>query len=282
VIVHEYGHGVSIRLTGGASTAGCLNQFQSEGMGEGWSDWLGLVLTAKPTDTPEGARGIGQYVTLNPLFPEGIRNYPYSINLDVNPLTYGDIASLDGEHDVGEVWCAALWDLYWNLVAVHGWSPDLLPGPAGNQIALQLVMDGLKLQPCNPSFLDGRNAILAADRLNNNGANQHLIWDAFAKRGMGIHAHDGGSAQAKDVTEDFTVPESDRVPQVALRQTSQGLIFTWNSVFDGKYLLQASDTLIPPAWVTVTPAIPSQGAVTSATLPLPDRPNRYFRVLLLP
>ena len=36
-------------------------------------------------------------------------------------------------------------------------------GTGGNNIALQLVMQGMKLQPCPPGFLDARDAILGAD-----------------------------------------------------------------------------------------------------------------------
>ncbi|MEL6616301.1 MAG: M36 family metallopeptidase, partial [Bacteroidota bacterium] len=43
VIVHEYGHGITIRLTGGASTSSCLNN--AEQMGEGWSDYFGMMMT---------------------------------------------------------------------------------------------------------------------------------------------------------------------------------------------------------------------------------------------
>src|SRR5262249_7140886 len=39
VIIHEFGHGVSNRLTGNANG---LNAIQSRGMGEGWSDWWAL------------------------------------------------------------------------------------------------------------------------------------------------------------------------------------------------------------------------------------------------
>lgn len=38
IIAHEYGHGISNRLTGGPSQAGCLQN--EEQMGEGWSDYL--------------------------------------------------------------------------------------------------------------------------------------------------------------------------------------------------------------------------------------------------
>ncbi|KAJ3296510.1 Fungalysin/Thermolysin Extracellular metalloproteinase 5, partial [Rhizoclosmatium sp. JEL0117] len=39
IIIHEMGHGLSTRLTGGAATANCLNSLISGGMGEGWSDF---------------------------------------------------------------------------------------------------------------------------------------------------------------------------------------------------------------------------------------------------
>ncbi|MCB0762793.1 MAG: M36 family metallopeptidase, partial [Flavobacteriales bacterium] len=48
VIIHEYGHGVSNRLTGGPNTTSCLGN--QEQMGEGWSDYLALMLTMEPGD----------------------------------------------------------------------------------------------------------------------------------------------------------------------------------------------------------------------------------------
>ena len=53
-------------------------------------------------------------------------------------------------------------------------------------------MDGMKLQSCNPSFIDSRDAILAADRANNSGVNECLIWETFARRGLGDGAAPGG------------------------------------------------------------------------------------------
>src|SRR5690606_16858117 len=43
VVIHEYGHGVSNRLTGGPAASSCLQN--AEQMGEGWSDYFGIVLT---------------------------------------------------------------------------------------------------------------------------------------------------------------------------------------------------------------------------------------------
>ena len=61
---------------------------------------------------------------------------------------------------------------------------------------MQLVIEGMKLQPANPTFLQARDAILQADVVLNGGANQDLIWDAFARRGFGDTARDGAAIPA--------------------------------------------------------------------------------------
>ena len=68
---------------------------------------------------------------------------------------------------------------------------------------MQLFVDGLKLQPALPTFVDYRDAVLLADEVNSGGANQLAIWTAFARRGIGFSADDGGSANAQRVTEAF-------------------------------------------------------------------------------
>lgn len=79
-------------------------------------------------------------------------------------------------HGVGFIWATMLWEMTWNLIDEYGFDPDLYNGSGGNNLALQLVIDGLKLQPCSPGFIDACDAILAADRINNGGANlvRHL------------------------------------------------------------------------------------------------------------
>jgi len=206
VVVHEYAHGVSNRLTGGPSNANCLGPLESSGMGEGWGDFLALVFTAMPADLDTDARGIAPYLNGEPPTGGGIRNYSYSTDLLVSPLTYDDVSGLNRPHGVGEVWAASLWEMYWKLVDQHGFDPDLYAGTGGNNLALQLVIDGMKLQPCGPTFVTGRDAIIAADAAANSGANECLIWEAFAKRGVGVDADDGGSAATLGVTEDFDVP----------------------------------------------------------------------------
>ncbi|MDX1579300.1 MAG: M36 family metallopeptidase, partial [Gemmatimonadota bacterium] len=204
VIIHEYGHGVSNRLTGGPSNASCLEN--EEQMGEGWSDYLGLIMTMREGDTPGQGRGIGTYVEFQETDGPGIRPHPYSTDMTVNPHTYNDIALESVPHGVGSVWAAMLWDMTWSLIEQEGFDPDLINGTGGNNIALQLVMDGMKLQPCSPGFVDGRDAILEADTLLNDGAYSDRIWIAFANRGLGYSADQGLSTSRSDGSEAFDLP----------------------------------------------------------------------------
>jgi cysteine-rich repeat protein len=206
IIAHEYGHGVSIRLSGGPSNVGCLSLAQPRGMGEGWGDWWGLMLTATAQDEGPEARGIGAYALGEGPMGPGIRNFPYSTDLFIDPQTLSSIDGTNQPHGVGEIWAQALWEVNWVLVGEHGYDPDLYAGTGGNNLALQLVMDGLKLQGCEPTFLEARDAIFQADLVANAGANECLLWQAFAKRGMGEDADDTGNPRRTRATDGFTVP----------------------------------------------------------------------------
>jgi hypothetical protein len=212
IISHEYGHGISTRLTGGAANSGCLNN--SEQMGEGWSDWFGLMLTIEPGDLATDNRGIGTFVTGEATNGFGIRPVPYNTDFAVNDFTY-DASNWDGAafptnisepHGIGFVWCTMLWDLSWALIDAYGYDADLYNGTGGNNIAMALVIQGLKLQPCGPGFVDGRDAILQADMLLNAGANQCLIWNVFANRGLGNSANQGSANSRTDQVEAFDMP----------------------------------------------------------------------------
>jgi extracellular elastinolytic metalloproteinase len=205
VVAHEYGHGLSNRLTGGPANVGCLNTTQSSGMGEGWSDWLALAATATVAETALVPQPIGAYALGQPPSGAGFRNFPYSRDLAVSPLTLSDIATLNQPHGIGEVWTSALWDLYWNLVDHYGFEPDLAAGAGGNGLGMQLVIDAMKLQPCDPTFLEARDALLLADLTTNAGVNECLIWEAFARRGMGTSATSGVSSSTS-VAEAFDEP----------------------------------------------------------------------------
>jgi hypothetical protein len=210
VIVHEYGHGISNRLTGGPSNTGCLNN--NEQMGEGWSDYYGVLMTIEPGDLGTDSRGVGTYLFGQGADANGIRPFPYSTDLAINPQTYDDICNLAIPHGVGSVWATALWEVTWALIDEYGFDTDFynftadVDQDAGNIQAFALVTEGMKLQPCNPSFIDGRDAIIAADLAIYGGANECLLWEAFAKRGLGYSADAGSSDSTCDGTAAFDSP----------------------------------------------------------------------------
>ncbi|GGI07960.1 M36 family metallopeptidase [Egicoccus halophilus] len=211
-IIHEYGHGVSLRLTGGPGV-NCLSG--NEQAGEGWSDFFALVaLLDAELDDPEGPRGIFPYVVFQPPRADGagLRPRPYSRNMEIQPFTYDSIksggwlngGSLSAPHGIGHGFAAVMWDLTWDLIDVHGFNPNLYDdwSTGGNNLSLQLVMDGLKIQGCNPGLLDVRDAIIVADELLTGGDNACTLWSTFARRGFGYRAEQG-TTNRNDNTEAY-------------------------------------------------------------------------------
>ncbi|KAL7278061.1 hypothetical protein ACG7TL_008025 [Trametes sanguinea] len=214
IVIHELTHGLSIRLTGGPANSGCLGWGESGGMGEGWGDFLATTIRSNKnySDYAMGSWAANM--------EKGIRNYPYSLNQTINPSTY---ATLDkpgywGVHAIGEVWAQILWVVSQKLIEKHGFTEDLFPPKPledgtipegdfyrkaeyasdgtrkplvpkhGNSLIVQLVLDGMKLQPCRPSFFDARDAIIAADKTLTGGENFCELWEGFASRGLGVDA----------------------------------------------------------------------------------------------
>ena len=60
----------------------------------------------------------------------------------------------------------------------------------GNTNFLRLLIDGLRLQPCNPTFIQARDALIQADATVFASGYNCDIWKGFAKRGMGVSAVD--------------------------------------------------------------------------------------------
>lgn len=220
IIAHEYGHGVSGRLVGGGAG---LNS--AEQPGEGWSDWLWLIMQIKAGDTRNDARGIGTFAENEPTNGSGIRQYRYSTNMTVNPHTfastntmwYTDTGGIDrvNVHAVGSVWCVMLWDLTWNYIDKYGYDSNIYNGTGGNNKVMRLIIDAMKLTPANPSLIQCRNAIIQADVNSTNGQNYCMIWETFARRGMGVNATSGSNAGVngiQDQVEDFTEPVPGSTP----------------------------------------------------------------------
>jgi Fungalysin metallopeptidase (M36)/Secretion system C-terminal sorting domain/PA domain len=213
IIAHEYGHGISSRLSGN-----CLSS--SEQQGEGWSDWFWLVMQIKPGDTRNDARGIGTFASNEAITGGGIRQYKYSTDMSVNPHTFGSTNSMFltttvDVHSVGSVWAVMLWDLAWNYIDKYGYDPNIYTGTGGNNKVMRLVLDAIKLDGCAPSFVSARDAILAADLATTGGADFCLIWATFARRGLGFNASSGtntGVAGIQDQVQDFTTPPIGSTP----------------------------------------------------------------------
>jgi extracellular elastinolytic metalloproteinase len=286
VIAHEYGHGISNRLTGGPANVSCLQN--AEQMGEGWSDWFAMTSTTHPSDTATTPRGVGTYVIYEPADGRGIRPTQYTTDMSVNPSTYAsvaDVVNISQPHGIGYVWNTMLWEVYWNLVDRHGYNADLYGDwtTGGNNRALQFVMDGMKFQPCSPGFVDGRNAILQADLALTGGKNRCEIWRGFAKRGLGASANQGLSTSRTDGTQAFDLPATctaavfggfqppvDSPPAinnknagatVPLKFTLSGAGNSW--VIDSQPV--DCDTLVPTG----------EAPIVIATAPAPQHGNRY-------
>ncbi|HEU0137445.1 MAG TPA: T9SS-dependent M36 family metallopeptidase [Flavobacterium sp.] len=203
IIAHEFGHGISNRLTGGPANSSCLQN--AEQAGEGWSDWFALMMQLKAGDNGAMAKGIASFAANQPIDGGGIRMFPYSTDMSINPLTFADSNDTES-HNRGELMAAVLWDLTWAYIDKYGFDSNILTGTGGNNKAMQIVLDGLKLQPCSPTFVEYRDAVIAADQATTGGADYCMIWDVFARRGLGLGASSGSRTNAMDQVESFTEP----------------------------------------------------------------------------
>jgi hypothetical protein len=220
IIIHEYCHGITTRLTGGPSTTMCLNPDTNRELGkEGWEDICSLFITA--TNITGRTRTIGSFASWN---VEGIRPFPYSTDMNINPNTYAYLNTNPGSHLIGSMFGTVLWDMYWAIIDHEeengriGFNENKYDSQTGgSNIAMQLIVESLKIQPCSPSFLDSRDAILMADTLIYDEQYKCVIWIAFAKRGLGESAIASPFGTTPlNVTEAFDVPAYCMGPTLSL------------------------------------------------------------------
>lgn len=235
VILHEYTHAVSGRLTNAAMGG-------EEGMNEGWSDYAALNLTQQASQTGADQIEIGGYA----FGGGGMRPKPYTTDMSINPHTYDYLKEIgpgeNKQHPTGYLWAVMLWEMHWKFVDKYGFNPDHKSNQGGNNMALDLVLQGQKIQVPNPGFVDGRDAILQADQALFNGENKCIIWEAFAKRGLGYSAIQGLSASRMDGTEAFDLPEDCRV--LATNEVNAGNISIYpNPTKDVVYIMAKDDVL---------------------------------------
>lgn len=260
IVVHEYSHGISNRLTGGPSRADCLNN--EEQMGEGWSDYIALMYTQDWANSNLNTgfstpRGMSTYAAGQAITGVGIRSQRYCTNFAVNNKVYNSVIS-GSSHNRGELWCATLWDMTWNIInEVGAINPTIFDTSSlgGNAVALRLVLEGMKLQPCRPGFIDGRDAILQADQILYGGRFACAIKEAFRRRGMGANASQGSSDAVNDQTPDYSGGTSVILTQGGMTEVGAGqnIVYT-NTVIttcDAINNYTLSDTLPPNVtWVS--------------------------------
>ena len=202
IVGHEYTHAISNRMVGGPDEG--LTSDQGGAMGESWGDLVGAeyMFAHGYRPGPGNRFAVGSFATGNR--QTGIRNFA----MNRSPLNFSNLGyDITGPqvHADGEIWSATNWSLRsalvkkWNsqysyqnedrqLVCAQGtgragpFRPSVCPG---NRRWLALMFDAFLLQQGATSFVDARNAMIAADRMRFDGKNRKALWDAFAQRGLG-------------------------------------------------------------------------------------------------
>jgi len=222
VVAHEWGHVLSNRLVGNASG---LVTNHARGLGEGWSDFVALLVGVRERDDYSGTYAVGAYAPRAYTAAHGwdagyfgFRRAPYSTDFSKNALTLRHMA--DGEalptehplafgadgarnaqvHNAGEVWANALWECYAALLRDR---PRLSFAEANRRMRRYLVAS-LKLTPVTPTVLEARDALLAV-ALAADERDFQQFGAAFARRGFGVGAQapDRSSLDNRGTVESF-------------------------------------------------------------------------------
>lgn len=228
IIAHEWGHFIQNRLVGNGSG---LNTIQSRALGEGWSDVHSLIFLVKEAHRELAGNAEFQvpYATSTYVgnFETGIRRFPYTPDLTINPLMFEDInfgtkpdensRETGGVHDAGEVWATALWDLYVNFLTTYDFQE-------AEKRFITYLVNGYKMTPISPTFTEARDAILAAIYATDKEDYRQAL-AVFARRGMGIDAvaPDRHSRRLSNAKNGFAT----ELPSYSIRDTQ------FNSNYDG-------------------------------------------------
>ncbi|MEV6346269.1 M36 family metallopeptidase [Actinoplanes sp. NPDC051851] len=202
VIAHEYGHAISNRMIAGPEEG--ISSQEGGAMGESWSDLIAMEYLWESYARPSGVTPyvLGAYVSGDT--QTGIRNY----DMSASPLNYTDYGynGYTEEHADGEIWSAANWDVREAMLNRYSYGDcQTLDSCPGNRRWIQLVFDSFLLQGTGePSMVDMRDNMITADLLRFDGANADLLWNAFARRGLGAGAT--SDAWSADPTASFASP----------------------------------------------------------------------------
>lgn len=223
VVAHEWAHVMFGRLTTMAHTG------QPGALNEGTADFIGVFLMLRAEDrfaapaTGEfhGAYAFGAYNNLDYDLPgdahppagspgnpdntyyHGVRRFPYSASLAINPLTFGHISAEnplpDGFepfdwkgrgtvpheiHTAGEVWASALWQCARNILVPTRTHSEF---DTAHRRTLAYLVAGLKLFPVDATYTEARDSVLMAVRSASED-DYRRCRAGFAERGLGANA----------------------------------------------------------------------------------------------
>jgi extracellular elastinolytic metalloproteinase len=207
-------------------------------MGESWADLFAVEYLNENDFAPvsdENRYSVGAYATGNK--QRAIRNYGMNFpmsgavpepgqQLSVNALNFSDMGyDVTGPqvHADGEIWSATNFRI--RTLFNEKYDDDFdsddaelqqscaegeLPPQScpGNRRWVQLLFDAFLLMPTNPSMVQARDAILAADLARFGGANQRELWLGFARSGYGEGAMSSNTTANTDTdpTPSFSSP----------------------------------------------------------------------------
>jgi len=259
-------------------------------------------LSAPTTDHPNGMlpdHGIGTYVTYDNFDGPGIRPRRYSVDMSVNNYTFagstnGGFGVTNPEitvpHGVGFIWCTMLWELTQTMIDEYGfydgpgdeiedrkYSPpvtgvllddinEIIVNEAGNMLAMKLIQNGIALQSASPMMTEMRDGIIRADSLLYDGFHECLIWEAFARRGLGSNT-ENLSNDLGDETDGYGVPASCNPLQVYfdIQKTAPTGVDN-NSVFEYSIVVKNNSTTGTQATnILVTDILPAGLTYLSGT-----------------
>jgi hypothetical protein len=263
IFSHEWMHTMQHRLIGDSEG---LANIQGGSLGEGWSDFFGLLLAIRPTQAAApanpswtGVFGLGPYYNqsycqeeygplgvpcngIDDVYYFGIRRYPFTVDKTKSPLTFRYIANgIELPSGIPQ----RFWKLRIENAEIHSAGEIWASALWGSYRALLLderytfdeakgrmldyLVASMKATPLDPTFLEARDALLAVVRAADE-EDYRSFRRAFAERGMGA----GALAPARDSNDLKGAIESMREEGPALSFVSASLDDRMTGDADGR------------------------------------------------
>ncbi|WP_440225366.1 M36 family metallopeptidase [Dokdonella sp. MW10] len=186
-------------------TSNCIQHTETPHVG--FADTLALLATTDLRSvTATTPRGLGTYLVNQAPGGGGLRGTAYAVDMTMNPRSYASRQTLTPPHATGAIVASALWDLTLYLADAHGAQGDLGVGDRAESRMLRLLIEAMRTMPCPGGFVTARDAILLADQTLHGGQDRCLVWQAFARRGLGVGANEGSPASITDGTAATDMP----------------------------------------------------------------------------